>query len=145
MRTLLALAVAVIGMHSLGAGHFDLAIPHLHGVTNAANPAAQLPGHTVAQAPLKWTPTVEASGSSHCSVGECPAAGMDGHGAGHLMSTVCLGVLPALLLLLAWLLLRRTRPASQVFTVWRVLSTPVRGSPPSHLTPSLTKLCVLRT
>jgi hypothetical protein len=55
-------------------------------------------------------------------------------------------VLPGLLLLLAWLLLGRGPTAAVAATAWRALTSPIRaGPPPPHLTPSLSKLCILRT
>ena len=65
------------------------------------------------------------------------------------MTAMCLAVLPGLLLLLlllTWLLLGRGPSAVVVGTGWRLLTSPIRaGPPPPHLTPSLSKLCILRT
>jgi hypothetical protein len=149
VRTLLAvlaLAVAVIGMHSLGAGHLDMPMPHAHGATSRGHAAGPSPAHTDARAPLMPATAMDARSPSHCSDGGCAAAGHGSHDAAHLMGLICLAVLPVLLTLLLTLLLRRTRPASRVGTVWRLLTCPVRGAPPPpHLSPSLAKLCVLRT
>ena len=62
------------------------------------------------------------------------------------MTAMCLAVLPGLLLLLTWLLLGRGPAAAAAGTAWRALTSPIRaGPPPPHLTPSLSRLCILRT
>jgi hypothetical protein len=62
------------------------------------------------------------------------------------MTAMCLAVLPGLLLLLTWLLWRRGAAAVVAGSAWRAMTSPIRaGPPPTHLTPSLSKLCILRT
>ena len=64
------------------------------------------------------------------------------------MTAMCLTVLPGLLCCSC------SSPGScgpgpsavAVDTAWRLLTSPIRaGPPPPHLTPSLSKLCILRT
>ena len=158
LLAVMTLALAVIGMHSMGAGHLDLMADGTHGmtqqvaaVTSSSHPH---PGTDMAPQAARATdsttsPAVAAPGrATHDPARAAPAPGVDpaGHGAGHDMTAMCLAVLPGLLLLLTWLLLGRGPAAVVAGTAWRALTSPIRaGPPPPHLTPSLSKLCILRT
>jgi hypothetical protein len=157
LLAVMALALAVIGMHSMGAGHLDLMADGTHGmhrpvaaVTSSLHPH---PGTDMAPQAARATdsttsPTVAAPASrmGPCPGSACSGVGPAGHGAGHDMTAMCLAVLPGLLLLLTWLLSGRGQTAAVTATAWRTLTSPIRaGPPPPHLTPSLSKLCILRT
>ena len=157
LLAVMTLALAVIGMHSMGAGHHDLmtdaahgltqqvaavtSSSHLHPGTDMAPPAAPATDTTTAPA-VAWP----AGHARPCPGSACPGVGQARHGAGHDMTAMCLAVLPGLLLLLTWLLLGRSPAAVVAGTAWHALTRPIRaGPPPPHLTPSLSKLCILRT
>jgi hypothetical protein len=156
LLAVMTLALAVIGMHSLGAGHPGLMADDTHGMTQqvaAVTPSAQshrtdmapqaLPGTGSTTSPAVAAPTGHAQ---RCPGSACSGVDPAGHSAGQDMTAMCLAVLPGLLLLLTWLLLRRGAAAVVAGTAWRALTSPIRaGPPPPHLTPSLSKLCILRT
>ena len=161
LLAVMTLALAVIGMHSLGAGHLDLMTDGTPGMTQqVAAVTSSLPLHpgtdmapptmrTMQTTDSTTSPAVAAPGQDHarpCPGSACSGVAPAGHGAGHDMTAMCLAVLPTLLLLLTWLLLGRRRAAITAGTAWRALTSPIRaGPPPPHLTPSLSRLCILRT
>jgi hypothetical protein len=159
LLAVVTLALAVIGMHSMGAGHLDLMADGTHGmtqqvaaVTSSSNPHPH-PGTDMAPQAARTTnsttsPAVAAppGHAQACPGSACSGVDPAGHRAGHDMTAMCLAVLPGLLLLLTWLLLGRSPAAVVAGTAWRALTSPIRaGPPPPHLTPSLSKLCILRT
>jgi hypothetical protein len=156
LLAVMTLALAVIGMHSLGAGHLDLMADDMPGmtqqlaaVTSPLHPHAgtdlapqALPGTGSTTSPAVAAPTGHAQ---RCPGSACSGVDPAGHSPGHDMTAMCLAVLPGLLLLLTWLLLRRGAAAVVAGTAWRALTSPIRaGPPPPHLTPSLSQLCILR-
>lgn len=151
----MTLALAVIGMHSLGAGHLDLMADGTPGMTQqvAAVTSSPHPGTDMAPQAARTTdsttsPAVAApvGHARPCPGSACSVVAPAGHGAGHDMTAMCLAVIPGLLLLLARLLLRRRPAAVTAGTAWRAVTSPIRAGPsPPHLTPSLSKLCILRT
>ncbi len=170
LLAVVTLALAVIGMHSMGAGHSDLMVDgaqvmtqHVgtssHRGASMAPPAARATGSTTSPAAAppprhaRPRPCSAYSGSAYsgsaCAGTACSGVDLAGHSAGDDMTAMCLAVLPGLLLLLlllTWLLLGRGPSAVVVGTGWRLLTSPIRaGPPPPHLTPSLSKLCILRT
>ena len=157
LLAVMTLALAVIGMHSLGAGHLDLMTDGTPGMTQqVAAVTSSLPLHPgtdmapqAAPATGSTTSPAVAAPAGHarpCPGSACSGVGPAGHGGGHDMTAVCLAVLPGLLLLLTWLLLGRGPAAAAAGTAWRLLTSPIRaGPPPPHLTPSLSRLCILRT
>lgn len=122
LRVLLV-AVAVVAMHSLGAGH---------GPPMAGHPAA---GGSHVAAPSHPT-------------GDCTPGCLtpDESGTGHLMGAMCLAVLSSLLALVL-LTARRSRasrvPTDASRTSRRVIA-PSRA-PPRRLALDLSQVCVLRT
>jgi hypothetical protein len=156
LLAVMTLALAVIGMHSLGAGHLDLmaaGAPEMTTqLTAAASPTVRHPGTDMAPkaSPAAALATSAVPAATRHQPEPCPGstcAGADpaGHSASHDMTAMCLAVLPGLLLLLTSLLLRRSPAAVVAGTAWRALTSPIRAGPPLHLTPSLSKLCILRT
>jgi hypothetical protein len=154
----MTLALAVIGMHSLGAGHLDLMADDMPGMTQQlAAVTSPLHPHAGTDLAPQAAPATSSTASAAvaapgqgrerpCPGSACSGVGPAGHGAGHDMTAMCLAVLPGLLLLLAWILLGRRPAAVAAGTAWRALMSPIRaGPPPPHLTPSLSKLCILRT
>lgn len=154
LLAVMTLALAVIGMHSMGAGHLDLMADGNPGMTQqvaAVMSASHAhPGTDMAPQTTDSTtsPAIAAAGHARpCPGNACSGVDPAGHGAGHDMTAMCLAVLPGLLLLLlvTWLL-RRSPAAVVAGTAWRALASPIRaGPPPPHLTPSLSTLCILRT
>ena len=125
----LALVAAVITMHFLGAGHQPMAMSGSpHAVADNSQPAPDA-DTTVSRCPACVTVLTAASD-----------AGQD-------TGTMCLAVLPLMLLLLVRSLRRRSGVfAASTLSVRlssRVLTA--RGPPGLHLCPSLSKLCILRT
>ena len=158
LLAVVTLALAVIGMHSLGAGHLDLMADGTHGmhhsvaaVTSSLHPHPGTDMAPAARTTGSTTSPAVAAPAGHarpCPGSTCSGVDPAGHGGGHDMTAMCLAVLPGLLLLLTWLLLGRGRgPVAAVAgTAWRALTSPIRaGPPPPHLTPSLSRLCILRT
>lgn len=166
---LLVLALAVVAMHSLGAGHAHLAPAqhgaapsgHAAGLTTAAkshhgdDPAALAAAPTMS-APTMSAPTmamVAAAPDARVDCGDdCrPAADSKGASsagsmAGHLMGAMCLAVLSALLVLLLLVALRAQGGRYRITAShhwWHTVTTP-RG-PPRQLAMSLAQVCVLRT
>jgi hypothetical protein len=155
LLAVVTLALAVIGMHSMGAGHLDLMAYGTHGmnqqvaaVTSSSHPGIDMAPQAARTTYSTTSPAVAAppGDARPCPGSACSGISPAGHGAGHDMTAMCLAVLPGLLLLLTWLLLGRGPAAVVAGTAWRVLAGPIRaGPPPPHLTPSLSKLCILRT
>jgi hypothetical protein len=135
-RTLLGVllvALAVVAMHSLGAGHGPPAATHqavgMLGGVHHADPAQQF------SAPIQP--------AGDCTPG-CLTA--DETGAGHATGAMCLAVLSSLVTLLL-LAVRRSRAsrasADATWTSLQVIA-PSRA-PPRRLALDLSQVCVLRT
>jgi hypothetical protein len=149
---LLVLAVAVVAMHSLGAGHDHLAPAHpgTDPPGHAAEPIMAAMSHhgdepvVLAAAPttamvLAAAPEPGAACGDACRV----AAGDE---AGHLMGAVCLAVLSSLLVLVLLLALRARGRRNRITAAehWVRWVAPRRG-PPRRVALSLAQVCVLRT
>ena len=157
LLAVVTLALAVIGMHSMGAGHHDPMANSAHAMTQQVVAASSSlhPHHGIDMAPQAARTTDSTTSASvawptgharPCPGSACSGVGQAGRGAGQDMTAMCLAVLPGLLLLLTWLLLGRSPSAVVAGTAWRAPTSPIRaGPPPPHLTPSLSKLCILRT
>lgn len=137
-----ALALAVIGMHSMGAGHHGTASPLSHGTPHVA--AGSTDGshdqHAMTGRDSRHEAAdVRAAGAVATCHG-CSTLGQDDLGA------LCLAVLSTLL---GWVLLRALRHASRervVLTIPRDLQVArVRRAPLRRMTMSPIEVCVLRT
>ncbi len=133
--SILTLIAGFVTMHSLGLGHDPTAM------TGAASSASA--GHVTLHA-------VDSAPHAEAALGSCPTCATVLAGAArtvHQMGSMCLGVLPMLLLLLLRPLRRRAAAtATATLALGRsAFALTARGPPGGHLRPSLSKLCVLRT
>lgn len=134
----LALIAGVVAMHSLGLGHGPMSMASAgHGVgsseTHHAAPLAAGP------APAHRSETAQTCAT--CLVVVAAGSSAPAHG----MGSMCLAVLPILLLLLVALLRRRTSTLTHPVRRGRLRVLLRSGrDPPAYLRPSLSKLCILR-
>lgn len=124
----LATVVAVIGMHSLGAGHTPAGHSSGHGAGHGSVPQAVQP------------PADDAASAAE-TAGVSTPVGEGDHG----LAQMCLAILSlALGLVLAVRRALRRSVALAFAAMSRPVPTPARP-PPLHLRPSLDRLCVSRT
>ncbi len=133
----LALIAGVVAMHSLGLGHGPMSMASAGDVgsseTHHAAPLAAGP------APAHWSETAETCAT--CLVVVAAGSSAPAHG----MGSMCLAVLPILLLLLVTLLRRRASTLTHPVRRGRLRVLLRSGrDPPAYLRPSLSKLCILR-
>lgn len=135
---IILMGAAIVGMHSLGAGHQG-GVMSPPAVAAAADNHASFVGYPTAN--IATSPSSEISMPAACAPG-C----LTGPHAGHAMSEVCLAILPTVLLLL---LPRLRRPFPVLVRglagAFHARSSGLSRRPPPPLRPSLSKLCILRT
>ncbi len=134
----LLMAAAIIGMHSWGAGHDE------RPLTVAAGSSVASRADSAAHSSMSMPDPVPAVDSPS---GECVPGCATANPVGHTMGMVCVGILTALVLALLGgpgrhhSIVARRRPAGPSGRP----SGRRRRAPPPHLSPSLSKLCILRT